>query len=232
MPHCLCNWPTFVARRGEEESKRGWGDSENPSGSAFVDWATPEQTSECQRWWWRSDDALSSLLTLSHYLSLSLSLCVSCRAAATHPDRRLCSVALATGSRNNFIKFTWWHAENMTKGLGNCAQVICQLHIYTRAHRLPPAPHSLSLFLSCLSCTCMLLLLLLHDMLAIYWVEILVIGKASNHNAKHNFSCCVDQAHVYRERGYKKKKTRERRVANWTCLLKIIAISLVLNAVN
>lgn len=97
----------------------------------------------------------------------------------------------------------------MTKGLGNCAQVICQLHIYTRAHRLlstcPPLATS-PVCLSCrcththteththtLTCTCIQLLLLQRDMLAIYWGGILVIGNASNHNAKHNFSCCVEQ---------------------------------------
>lgn len=99
----------------------------------------------------------------------------------------------------------------MTKGLGNCAQVICQLHTYTRAHRLlytcPPPPHlplpqfafhagahtPTHTYTHTLTCTCLQLLLLQRDMLAIYWVGILVIGNASNHNAKHNFSCCVEQ---------------------------------------
>lgn len=205
MPHCLCNWPTFVARRGEEESKRGGGIVRTHLAVRL--WIGQRLSKQASA---KDDDGalmtLSPACSLSPIISLSLFLCVSCRAAATHPDRRLRSVALATESRNNFIKFTWWHAENMTKGLGNCTQVICQLHIYTRAHRLPPAPHSLSFFLSSLSCTCMMLLLLLHDMLAIYWVEILVIGKASNHNAKHNFSCCVDQAHGCREKGLQKNE--------------------------
>lgn len=163
MPHCLCNWPTFW----------GWGGFlQCGSGSTGVTGAcrtTPEQT-KCQRWWRRptTDDRRPS--TGDSFV----------------PHTLLCCQWQQSGSRNNFIKFTWCHPQKyVTKGLCNCARASNMPAAYLHTSRLLA-------FLSLCLCVCVhVRVCVVHAYAPCYLgilvahLKMLVIGNAQHLTTMH-----------------------------------------------